>query len=516
MNLVNDPWIPILRKSGRKNRVAPWQLTEREDPVLILKTGRPDFDGALWQFLIGLLQTSASPKDDKEWETWLEEPPDPKFLKQRLNEKYVDAFDVQGKAGSFMEDSDELKEGSVCSIDQMLIDSPGENTLKKNADHFIKRGRVESLCRPCTVTALFTLQTNAPSGGAGHRTSLRGGGPLTTLVILDEKHSDLPNDLWRNIWMNVLSREAVVLDSNNTKDSPSDIFPWLGLTRTSAKADRTQMTTPSDVHSLQSYWGMPRRIRVDWEHPTSGECDLCGATSKCLMSSYKTKTYGVNYEGPWLHPLTPYWHGDGQEPPFSVKAQPGGLTYRHWANYVSDNEKIRTAKVVKQYMAGPRTVPKTEQFRLYVFGFDMDKAKARCWYETKFPIFSNIDREKESMIGLMVKAAEKCSGSLVKSIKDAWTLSNPKGDLSFLKCEFYEKTEEAFFKAVKGIAEGKEESRIFDVWYKALKKVVIEDMFDPKAAGASFVYSDPKSIAKARKKLCGILEGSVKKMLNVN
>ena len=51
-------------------------------------------------------------------------------------------------------------------IEKLLIDSPGEKTLKENTDHFVKRERVKQLCPCCTTMALLTLQINAPGGGA--------------------------------------------------------------------------------------------------------------------------------------------------------------------------------------------------------------------------------------------------------------------------------------------------------------------------------------------------------------
>ena len=60
MNLINDPWIPIRRKSGTQDIIVPWQLTETDDPVIALSAPRPDFNGALMQFLVGLLQTSSN------------------------------------------------------------------------------------------------------------------------------------------------------------------------------------------------------------------------------------------------------------------------------------------------------------------------------------------------------------------------------------------------------------------------------------------------------------------------
>ena len=91
-----------------------------------------------------------------------------------------DAFVLDGAGPRFMQDREELV-GGVVPISGLLIDSPGANTIKNNVDLFVKRGRVTTLSRAAAAMSLFALQTFAPSGGAGHRTSLRGGGPLTTL-----------------------------------------------------------------------------------------------------------------------------------------------------------------------------------------------------------------------------------------------------------------------------------------------------------------------------------------------
>ena len=63
MNLIHDAWIPIRRKHGEETRIAPWEVTTRysDDPVVALAAPRPDFNGALIQFLIGLLQTTCAP-----------------------------------------------------------------------------------------------------------------------------------------------------------------------------------------------------------------------------------------------------------------------------------------------------------------------------------------------------------------------------------------------------------------------------------------------------------------------
>ena len=79
-----------------------------------------------------------------------------------------------------MQDYDAKMEGTQIQIKGLFIDSPGENTIDLNKDHFVKRERIQSLCKSCTASALFTLQTNAPSVELG-MTSIRGGGPLTLI-----------------------------------------------------------------------------------------------------------------------------------------------------------------------------------------------------------------------------------------------------------------------------------------------------------------------------------------------
>lgn len=100
-----------------------------------------------------------------------------------------------------MQDLDLTKnDGERNNIDHILMEMPGDQTLAKNTDHFLKQDTIKNICLPCCAMALFTLQTNAPARGRGHRTSLRGGGPLTTLIM--------GRTLWETIWLNVITRDS--------------------------------------------------------------------------------------------------------------------------------------------------------------------------------------------------------------------------------------------------------------------------------------------------------------------
>ncbi len=335
MNLIKEAWIPVRRRSGKVERISPCQISEKD--IVSLAAPRPDFNGALIQFLIGLLQTTCAPEDARAWRQWLREPPSQETL-QSAFESVVHAFELDGDGARFMQDftlekeiqalDSKEQEKRVKRVDELLIDVPSGKTLLDNTDHFIKGGQVEWLCLPCSASALLALQMNAPSGGQGHRTSLRGGGPMTTLVLSDT--------FWSTCWFNTLEKDTFFAKfGNQGKRGNSDRFPWLTHTRTS---EGGKITTPEDTHPDQIFWSMPRRIRMMFSNSENGNtCHLCGKISNRGISHYLTKNLGINYEGPWLHPLTPYFIGE-EGSPSSVKPQQDGIGYRHWLGLVQSSQ----------------------------------------------------------------------------------------------------------------------------------------------------------------------------------
>ncbi|NOY63567.1 MAG: type I-E CRISPR-associated protein Cse1/CasA [Gammaproteobacteria bacterium] len=516
MNLINDKWIPIRRLHGRRERIAPWQLSDQHetDPIVALDAPRPDFNGALMQFLIGLLQVAAPPTadDDGDWIDWLEAPPSPDLLRERFS-PFEGAFNLAGDGSKFkfMQDCDELEVKSQEPVSALLIDSPGANGIKNNADHFIKRGRVSCLCPACVATALFTLQTNAPSGGAGHRTSLRGGGPLTTLVVFDPQGESLEPSLWRDLWLNVLNRSSYsALTGNVELTNDSDIFPWLASTRVSDK--KGEDTYAENTHPLQMYWGMPRRIRLDWDDVAQGQCDLCGQESEQLIQHYATKNYGVNYNGVWQHPLSPHRVDKKTGELIPLHPQTGGFSYRHWLVWADGDEQNRAALVVRAFADSHRK-EKQAQLRLAIFGYDMDNMKARCWYESTVPLYTVSDDYREifsQRVDALVKSATEFSGFVRSCVKEAWFKrpGDAKGDTTFISDSFFSHTEEDFYAAVHQLRDqlegGADGIAILNDWHTILRKAVI-DLFDHWVAQESLENANPRRIAIAHQKLISLI-----------
>ncbi|AOM41423.1 type I-E CRISPR-associated protein Cse1/CasA [Xenorhabdus hominickii] len=177
MNLVKDAWLTFRMRNGSEEKLP---LAAICDPaVMDFSLPRSDFQGAVYQLAIGLLQTVFAPEDKYEWHDFYEQAPTQADLQTAFN-RVEHAFNLIGDGPLFMQDFDSLAERKSTSISGLLIESPGEKTLKDNTDHFIKRGKCEVISPEMAAIALFTLQINAPAGNVG----LRGGGPLTTLIQL--------------------------------------------------------------------------------------------------------------------------------------------------------------------------------------------------------------------------------------------------------------------------------------------------------------------------------------------
>ena len=73
MNLLYEPWMPVRKRDGSREWVAPPQLARPD--IVAFDADRADFNGALAQFGIGLLQTTTPVERDREWRALFKEPP---------------------------------------------------------------------------------------------------------------------------------------------------------------------------------------------------------------------------------------------------------------------------------------------------------------------------------------------------------------------------------------------------------------------------------------------------------
>jgi CRISPR system Cascade subunit CasA len=516
MNLLQDPWMPVRDAQGRREWIAPDRLSEPQWRAF--DADRPDFNGALAQFGIGLLQTTTPVQGTAGWRGLFREPPSAQVLRQWF-EPVTAAFELDGEGPRFMQDMHLGTEGAaVNGIGALLIDSPGEQTLKNNADHFVKRSQVECLCPPCAATALFTLQLNAPAGGAGHRTGLRGGGPLTTLVLAPEGSS-----LWQHLWLNVADQPAfsAAHAGNTAAGLDQRSLPWLGPI--SQLQPPTGQLALAQVHPSHHFWAMPRRVHLHFGPAAAGsleQCDLCGRTNSASARRYSTKNYGLNYKGEWNHPLSPYYQA--KEGWLPLHPQPDGLGFRHWLAWVlgvaSERRTTRVAPVVNRAIELLRrqTGP---GLRLWAFGYDMDNMKARCWYESTLPIYGLADCEADAVSGVQAEVgrwlagAEQTCQALRGAIRDAWFNRDARGDYAHVDAAFWTATEAPFYAHLRALIESARSGAPPDplptreAWHRTLVQTALH-VFDEVFVGTGQVErQNPRRTAQAHRQLLKSLYG---------
>lgn len=514
MNLLQDAWIPVRRHSGQRDWIAPPQLSDPD--IVAFAADRPDFNGALAQFAIGLLQSTTPVDSASEWRRLLTTPP----AGQELSAWFApvaEAFLFEGDGPRFMQDLTlRADEATLNPVAALFIDSPGENALRNNSDHFVKRGRIESLCPACAATALFALQTNAPSSGKGYRTGLRGGGPLTTLLLRQR-----PQSLWQDLWLNVLEASLHRSHSGDAEKSALHFrFPWL---KPIEQLQTGESVSPAQVHPDHVFWAMPHRVRLEMNDLLSGECDICGRHAEKLVAQVVVKNYGLNYKGAWAHPLSPYYEAHGEW--LALHPQRGGLGYRHWLAWLlgaDDAKSKQRASRVVTHALNERKRQMGGALRLWAFGYDMEKAKARCWYESSLPLYGLDECEADALravsscVSSWLSGAQSAASSLRGAVKDAWFGGDARGDFSAVDAEFWGRTEAPFFQMLRLGLEALRADPLADIdelavrqtWHTALVHTAL-DLFDHTFVGTGPIERQkPHRIAEARRKLLNNLYGN--------
>lgn len=415
MNLLTARWIAGRDATNALVFTNPCEIGRGE--LRDIQAPRADFRGALYQLLIGLLQTAYPPADMDEWQDRWHNPPTPAELEAAFA-PWQSAFELQSEGPAFMQDFD-LPDGSnQAPVVDLLIDAGSD------ANRFFNKPVAEhGLCERCAAQALLTLQLNAPAGGRGVRTSARGGGPLTTLLLPADAHATL----WQKLWLNVLPLDVLAYPDFK---APADVLPWLLPTRNSDGPGAVE-THPGqalpfkahEVHPLQIYWSMPRRVRLDESTAGQGHCAVCGAEDVRIVRHYLTRHGGTNYSGAWQHPLTPYsLDAKGEKPPLSIKGRQAGRGYRDWLGLVLGNENHQpdAARVVAHFTAVKKPRVRT---RLWCFGYDMSNMKALCWYDSVLPVHTVAEEQQRQFtacIKYLLDVANETAGALHRQVKAAW------------------------------------------------------------------------------------------------
>jgi CRISPR system Cascade subunit CasA len=379
LNLLTDPWIPARTTAGPQI-IRPDQIAQAG--VLMIDWPRADLNIACLEFLVGLVYLADPPVGNADWKG---RPADPIRLKERLA-SFATAFNLGGEGPKFLQDL-EILEGEPSPPDMLFIDSAGGNTIKNNADLMVRGGRYPQLDAPMAAMALYTLQAHAPSGGAGNRTSMRGGGPMVCIIDPQIKGSETP--LWDKVWANVPTGKPQGLDA----------LPWMRDTVSSEKGQQVHM--PEGQLPAEVFFGMPRRLRLVWEND--------------VVTGVIQRPYGTNYAG-WRHPLTPYYRVKEGAELLPRHPSAGTFGYRDWLGIVLEKKDNMGLRERPETLVTYLSRGGSEAASLQIAGWAMDNMKPRDFTLSRQPLIDP-DGPAEFLLRGVIEAGTIFADALRGSLK---------------------------------------------------------------------------------------------------
>lgn len=520
-DLRREAWLPFRCRNGDVIWAGPTALTDgigTDREIVALAAPRADFNGALTEFLVGLMTAALVPADEDAWFEHWNAPPSPEKLQLKLA-SLPDAFQLLGDGPRFLQDySPQDLEGDARPIEALLMDSPGEKGKSENTDLFVKRDRARVLGLSAAAMALITMQTYAPAGGQGNRVSVRGGGPLTTLVEPRPfSGGGKAHALWFKIWANVPVVDQFENFERSRKYSDAEVFPWLACTRTSNEKAGGGKTLPQDGHPLQAMFGIPRRIRLI-EDVNGGHCDLTGRSEAVVVTGFQSVNYGVNYTG-WRHPLSPYYKKDAKGEFLPLHPQSGGLSWKDWTGLMlrdpgGDASRI-PASCVSRFAQRRAELVGLRRFRLDAWGYEMDKMKASSWLQHEMPGFV-VNGQQAGLIWRLgenlTKAADTVARATEWAVKNALfdNAKDARGDFTAIRRSVWNDTQGDFLRSIEqAIADGTPIDIVTVLsqnFLAPLRRVALA-AFDQNCSSSGIEHQAMRRLIAARYRLTNVLRG---------
>ena len=447
-NLIEQRWLPVRRRSGRLDHIAPCELALiGNDPPVAFAWMRPDLNTAAYEWAIGVLSTAYAPDNEEAWERDWNRPPETGLLDECFA-PIAAAFNVDGDGPRFAQDLDLLEEGKIGNIAKLLIDTPGQETRKNNAALFAPQASPDALGPAATAIALYTLQCFAPMGGGGNLTSLRGGGPLGTIIIA--AHPRHGETLWGRLWPNVETGAQIRARARAQGHGNVDPFPWMHATRISV-ANGGNPTTPDQTHALVVYWSTPRRIRVVFTEEAGGHCAITGEIATTIARTMRHKGHGALYpKESYRHPLTPYtnYKKVGTNP---VLARTGYNSYRVWPIGIAARVGAPNlpAQAIRAWREGRE--PAGTMSRCASYGYEMSGMLVMGWVGGELPLMNESEEVRpwvETFGERTASAASRIARWLTTSSRHAEPVARKMklGETNAIAERFFDATTTAFYR----------------------------------------------------------------------
>lgn len=522
--LITERWIPVVDACGKREWMSPADIADVGD--VEFAWGRPDLNVATYELLIGLLTVALPVYRRGDWHKRWQNPPSRKELSDALA-PLIPWFHLDGDGPRFMQDLEDF-EGAELPPDSLLINAPGANAVRNGTVLFVRDNLHPILSPAAAAIALFALQAFAPGGGAGHRTSLRGGGPLTTLARLPRAAGDDQAALWRRLWLNVPEIdgrvETRIPEWVNAEDA-GRILPWCRSTSTSETKGAPPLEIGlSEAHPMQALFGMPRRIRLSFaENSEQAPCPITGEVRPVIVTGYRTQNYGINYGTSWRHPLTPYAQRAGTTERLPVHPKSSRYGYKDWSPLlysISRFDEEGAGRGVSLNLSSIASRVRSERVQVSANGYVMDNMKVLDYLEAQVPWIIMSDEGRQGMLAALadelVGSADKTATTTRSALNQAFkALGTDKPASLVLHAidAYWIRTEQPFRDSLDRfarLADDADENAVLAArnsitaeWTKALRRValVVFDESVPPEALFSLQPEKQKTVVESRSRL---------------
>ncbi|HOE17904.1 MAG TPA: type I-E CRISPR-associated protein Cse1/CasA [Syntrophorhabdaceae bacterium] len=285
MNLLYDPWIPVRSDGGTGEfRQITYEELLCQEGSWQISLPRDDLEMACLQLLISLTQVLFLPFDYKILRRRLDTPLGKGEFSAGLAQVESRWFDLSDPTTPFMQIR-EVNADEATPIQKLLVGMPEGN----NHSFFNEVGEVRHLSAACTAIALFNQAVNSPSFGGGFKGGLRGGAPVTTLVLGES----LRDSIWRNVI--TLDRVKSRIGNNYNYDLSKDKPTWV------QHISRKETIYTSDIGLLRGLFWQPAHVELTPPKYNS-MCDLLDVPSKIIYEGFKKEKFPYDLVGVWPHP----------------------------------------------------------------------------------------------------------------------------------------------------------------------------------------------------------------------
>ena len=281
MNLLADEWIPVQHEGAFQHISLKTLLTQNEGWQVSLP--RDDMEMACLQLLVSLTQVLFIPDNKAKLNEYIARPISENDYIDAVESK-LDWFELDHPQHPFMQIRG-VKAKELTDMAKLFAGLTGATSSA-----FVNESDLASrLCSTCATIGLFNQAANCPSFGGGFKASLRGGSPVTTLI--------LGSDLRQTIWRNVLCKEILDVSMPWHEAVRNEKPNWVNVIKAKESIEAHQ------TGLLRGLFWQPAHIELVKEEG-EGTCECCGQQGECYIG-FKKEKFVYDFNGVWPHPHGP-------------------------------------------------------------------------------------------------------------------------------------------------------------------------------------------------------------------